>query len=320
MRVLVTGADGFIGRALVQSLHESDMTVVGAVRNLDAQAAVQVPTVAWGDLRATMNWQRGLAHVDALVHLAARAHVTDERARDPLGEFRAVNVQPTLRLFKECQSAGVGRFVFVSSIGVNGVTTGNKPLQFDDIPNPTEPYAISKWEAERGLRELAEFGDTELVIVRPTLVYGPRVKGNFLRLLKLIRAGWPLPFGSLTAERSILSLTALCNLLRLCIDHRDAAGQVLLAADRDPVSTRNLILAVANLMNRRARLVRVAPRILKVLGGIAGLGVEVSRLTGSLIVNSSRTRQLLNWDAGSSSDYDLRRMVDDFVRENNVAT
>jgi nucleoside-diphosphate-sugar epimerase len=296
------------------------MTVVGAVRNLNTQVAMPVPTLAWGDLRASVNWQRDLANVDALVHLAARAHVTSDRARDPIGEFRAVNVQPALRLFKECQSAGVRRFVFVSSIGVNGVVTGNKPFQFDDIPNPTEPYAVSKWEAERGLQQLAEFGDTELVIVRPALVYGPRVKGNFLRLLKLIKAGWPLPFGSLTAERSILSLSALCDLLRRCIDHREAAGQVLLAADRDPVSTRDLILAIANLMNRRARLVRVAPRILKVLGRIAGLGVEVNRLTGSLIVNASRTRQLLDWDAGSSSDYDLRRMVDDFVRVNHVAT
>ena len=314
MGVLVTGADGFIGRALIQSLCDAKKAVVGAVRNPDAQLLLPVPTLPWRDLRAPVDWQRGLENIDAVVHLAARAHVIKDRAHDPITEFRAVNVQPTLKLFKECQTAGVRRFVFVSSIGVNGVVTGSEPFQYDDIPNPTEPYSISKWEAERGLHQLAAHGNTELVIVRPALVYGPRVKGNFLRLLKLIEAGWPLPFGSVTAQRSILSLTALCDLLCRCIDRREAAGQVLLAADREPVSTRDLILAIANLMNRRARLVRVAPQVLKILAGITGLGVEMSRLTASLIVNASRTGRLLDWDGSSSADLDLRRMVDDFVR------
>jgi nucleoside-diphosphate-sugar epimerase len=298
VRVLVTGANGFIGRALVERLSNSNVDVLRAGRG------------------GGVDPNQG---VDAVIHLAARAHVTRETARDPLAVFRANNVQPTLKLFGECQKYGVRRFVFVSSIGVNGIATTDRPFRHDDVPHPTEPYAVSKWEAECGLKELSAGGVTELVIVRPTLVYGPHAKGNFLRLLRLVRSGLPLPFGSITAPRSILSLTRLCNLLQLCIERVEAAGQVFLAADRETVSTRDLVVAMAELMKRPSRLISVPPALLSALGGIAGFGSEVKRLTSSLVVDASRTRGLLGWDPESNSNSDMQTMIDTFTSENHVA-
>jgi nucleoside-diphosphate-sugar epimerase len=317
VRVLVTGANGFVGRALVETLRSSDVDVICAVRG-DGLKPNAGPTVS-GDLCTIDDWQRRLAGVDSVIHLAARAHVTRETARDPLAVFRANNVQPTLRLFRECQTSEVRRFVFVSSIGVNGVATTDRPFRHDDVPHPTEPYAFSKWEAERGLKELSAGGVTELVILRPALVYGPHAKGNFLRLLRLVRSGCPLPFGSITAPRSVLSLTRLCSLLQLSIERAEAAGQVFLAADRETVSTRDLVVVMAKFMKRPSRLISVPPKLLSALGGMAGFGSEVKRLTSSLVVDAARTRDLLGWDTESNSNSDMQAMIDTFTGENHVA-
>jgi nucleoside-diphosphate-sugar epimerase len=319
IRVLVTGAEGFVGRELVLAMQNDGLSVLAAVRDGHKRLPSPAEPVCVGDLSDLPDWRKALIRVDAVVHLAARAHVITERARDPIAAFRAINVGPSLSLFKACQLAGVARFVFVSSIGVNGVMTHGRPFRIDDIPNPTEPYAISKWEAERGLRDLATSGTTELVIVRPSLIYGPGAKGNFLRLLRLLNSGWPLPFGALTAKRSILSLANLCDLLIRCTQQREAAGKVLLAADVEPIATRDLITTLAGLMNRRARLVSVPPRVLTILGQLSGFGAEVSRLTGSLEVDSSSSAQLLDWKMGANFQYDMKRMVEAFLGRYNVA-
>jgi nucleoside-diphosphate-sugar epimerase len=294
-------------------MHESGASVVAAVRQHGTPAQARLKTVCVGDLRAWQDWGAALANVDAVIHLAARAHVTAERASDPLDEFRAANVKPTINLFRACQTSGVKRFVFVSTVGVNGVATQGRPFQDGDAPNPTEPYAISKWEAEQALNGLASRGGTELVIVRPTLIYGPSAKGNFLRLMRLVDSGWPLPLGAVTATRSILSLTSFCDLLAKCIHHRSAAGQMFLAADLMPVLTRDLIVTIADLMTRSARLVRVAPWLLKRLGKLSGFGAEIDRLVASLEVDSSRTRKLLDWNGDANFERDMRRMVDEFL-------
>ncbi len=312
-RVLITGADGFVGRELSRSLHEAGASVVAAVRRQGTHAQAGVKTVCVGDLREWRNWDATLANVDAVVHLAARAHVIAETARDPLEAFRETNVKPTMNLFGACQSLGVKRFIFVSTVGVNGVATQGRPFQDGDVPNPTEPYAISKWEAEQTLSALAVRGGTELVIVRPALIYGPSAKGNFLRLMRWVNSGWPLPLGAVTATRSILGLTNFCDLLGKCIDHDAAAGQIFLAADRKPILTRDLIVTIADLMKRRARLVRVAPWILTRLGHLSGFGAEIDRLTASLEVDSSRTRTLLDWNDDGNFERDMKGMVVEFV-------
>jgi UDP-glucose 4-epimerase len=311
--VLITGADGFVGRELSRSMLEAGASVVAAVRRPGTHADAGAKTVCVGDLREWRNWDAALTNVDAVIHLAARAHVIAERAGDPLEEFRETNVKPTIKLFSACQARGVKRFIFVSTIGVNGVATQERPFQDGDVPNPTEPYAISKWEAEQALNGLASRGGTELVIVRPTLIYGPLAKGNFLRLMRLVNSGWPLPLGAVTATRSILGLTNFCDLLAKCVDHRAAAGQIFLAADRKPILTRDLIVAIADAMNRRARLIRIAPRILTRLGHLSGFGAEIDRLTASLEVDSSKTRKLLDWNGDAGCERDMKRMVDEFL-------
>jgi nucleoside-diphosphate-sugar epimerase len=293
--LLVTGAEGFVGRELLKATRSAGMTVRAAVRDRgpDLQDAV--------------------SGVDAVIHLAARAHVVDERAHSPIDAFRAVNVDPTLRLFRACQASGVRRFVFVSSIGVNGVMTGNKAFSEGDIALPVEPYAVSKWEAECGLQDLASKGITELVIVRPSLIYGPHAKGNFARLLRLVRSGWPLPLGSIKAKRSILSVSNLCDLLVRCVRRPEAAGQVFVAADREPIATRDLIIAIADIMRRPARMLSIPPSILNLAGRLTGYGAEVNRLTHSLEVNSSKAQALLNWRNDENRQYDLTRMVETFL-------
>jgi nucleoside-diphosphate-sugar epimerase len=311
--VLITGADGFVGRELTRSMHEAGASVVAAVRQHGTHAQAGVKTVCVGDLREWINWHATLANVDAVIHLAARAHVVAERASDPLDAFRETNVKPAINLFSACQALGVKRFIFVSTIGVNGVATQERPFQDGDVPNPTEPYAISKWEAEQTLNGLASRGGTELVIVRPSLIYGPSAKGNFLRLMRLVNSGWPLPLGAVTATRSILGLTNFCDLLAKCIDHGAAAGHIFLAADRKPILTRDLIVTIAELMKRRARLVRIAPRILTRLGHLSGFGAEIDRLTASLEVDSSRTRTLLDWNDDGNFERDMQGMVAEFL-------
>jgi nucleoside-diphosphate-sugar epimerase len=317
-RVLVTGAEGFVGRELVFAMRDIGMSVRAIVRHHQLPVRLPVETVNIRDLRESQDWPKTLTGVDVVVHLAARAHVIVERALNPIDEFRAVNVEPTLRLFKACQAASVRRFVFVSSIGVNGVMTQGTPFRESDPPNPTEPYAISKWEAECGLRGLATDGRTDLVIVRPSLIYGPGAKGNFLRLLRLVNSGWPLPFGSLTAKRSVLSLASFCDLLIRCVQQKEASGHVLLAADCEPIATRDLIIVVAALMKRPARLVSIPPRLLNMLGLVTGFDAEVNRLTGSLEVDSSAASKLLNWRTRVDFRYDMKRMVEAFLGKNNV--
>jgi nucleoside-diphosphate-sugar epimerase len=310
---MVTGAEGFVGRELVAAMGQSKLPVLAVVRADTTKAPLSVETFRIGDLRQSPAWSNAMVGVDAVVHLAGRAHVTDEHAPNPIEEFRAVNVRPTLELFKSCQSAGVRRFIFVSSIGVNGIKTVGKPFDVGDEPRPTEPYAVSKWEAEQGLRAIKAKTGTDLVIVRPSLIYGPGAKGNFLRLLRLVHSGLPLPFGAVTAARSILSLASFCDLLIRCVRHPDAAGQVLLAADVEPVTTRDIVVAMSDYMSRRPRLISLSPFYLNLLGRLSGFGAEISRLSSSLEVDSSAARRILGWSANSNFQYDMKRMVDSFL-------
>jgi UDP-glucose 4-epimerase len=301
MRVFVTGADGFIG-ARLSAVLASGGHVVKGVRRADT-----------GDIGPDTDWAPLLTGSDAVIHLANRAHVTNESHANPLREFRRINTLGTLRLAEVAAQEGVRRFVFVSSIGVNGIRTSGEPFTERAAPNPVEPYSVSKLEAEEGLRALADRSSLELVIVRPPLVYGPNVKGNLLRLLRLVEKGIPLPLGSVYNSRSFVGVQNLAELLLICAEHPAAAGQLFLAADGYDVSTAQLLNTMARAMHRRSRVFRFPFRALHAVAALAGRAKELERLTGSLQVDASRAASLLGWRAATPFVDGVGEMVDSYM-------
>lgn len=295
-RIVVTGASGFVGRALCAELSRRGHPVRGALRqNAIAPALLKgVGSVAVGTINAATDWRAALAGCDAVVHLAARVHVMDDRASDPLAGFREVNAEGTLNLARQAAQAGVRRFVFVSSIKVNGEGRAAAYLE-TDAPAPQGPYAISKWEAERGLERIAQETGLEVVILRPPLVYGPGVKANFLRLMLAVQSGWPLPLGAIRNRRSLLYLGNLVDAIRLCVEHPAAAGQTFLLDDGEAISTPDLIHMLARVMGRPGRLLTVPVGVLELAGMLLGKRAAVGRLAGSLYVDSSFIRSRLEW-------------------------
>ncbi|KAF0101276.1 MAG: putative UDP-glucose 4-epimerase [bacterium] len=288
--VLVTGATGFVGRALCDHLLQKWHGCIPAVRlasGLPHECVV-------GDMGRETDWRMALSGCDAVVHLAARVHVMHDTASDSLALYRATNTDATLNLAHQAAQAGVKRFVFVSSIKVNGEGR-DAPYRETDAPAPEDPYAISKWEAEHGLREIESATGMEVVILRPPLVYGPGVKANFRRLLDMVARGWPLPLGAIENRRSLLYLGNFVDAIRVCVEHPAAAGQTFLIDDGQPVSTPELVRAVARAMGRPARLLPVPVGMLEFAGTLLGKRAAVARLTGSLWVDSSLIRARLGW-------------------------
>ena len=290
MKVLVTGANGFIGEALCASLVNSGYALVPAVRrNCGLPHEVVV-----GNLNASNDWHLALAGCDAVVHLAARVHVMDDSSQDPLSMYRETNTEATLNLARQSIQTGVKRYIFISTIKVNGEGR-DTAYRETDVPAPADAYAISKWEAEQGLRRIAEETGLEVVILRPPLVYGPGVKANFLRLMQAVQKGWPFPLGAIRNRRSLLYLGNFVDAIRLCVEHPAAAGQTFLLDDGKPVSTPELIRALAHAMGRPARLLVVPVWMLEFLGALVGKRAAVARLSGSLFVDSSLIRSRLGW-------------------------
>lgn len=232
----------------------------------------------------------------------------DDRASDPLAGFREVNTDGTLNLARQAAQAGVRRFVFVSSIKVNGEGRAAAYLE-TDAPAPQDPYAISKWEAEQGLQRIARETGLEVVVLRPPLVYGPGVKANFLQLMQAVQRGWPLPLGAIHNRRSLLFLGNFVDAIRLCVVHPDAAGQTFLLDDGGPVSTPELIRALAHAMGRPARLLAVPAGVLELAGMLLGKRAAVGRLAGSLYADSSRIRSRLEWAPPYSMEAGLAATV-----------
>jgi nucleoside-diphosphate-sugar epimerase len=284
--------------------------LVRAVPSLPTDAE----TVAVGDIGAETDWSAALAGVDCVIHCAARAHVLKERAVNPLAAFRVVNVVGTRKLAEKAATMGVRRLIFLSSIGVLGVNTnGREPFSIADSPAPRENYGISKWEAEETLWQVAAQTDLEVVVIRPPLVYGPGVRANFLRLLQLVKCGLPLPLGAVDNLRSLVSLDNLVDLLIRCVDHPSAAGHTFLVSDDHDISTPELIFNLADLMGRKARLLPVPPRMLRLGGRLLGRLPEIERLIGSLQVNILHTRERLNWTPPMSVEEGLYRTVRAFL-------
>ena len=303
--VLITGASGFVGRHLTIALRAAGRDVRAAFRSVQP-ATPGVDSVQVGSLGPDTDWTGALRGIDTVVHLAARVHVMQDKVLDPLAEFRRVNVEGTLALARQAAAAGVRRFVFVSSIKVNGETTSpQKPFTADDTPAPQDAYGISKYEAETGLLALSAATGMEVVIIRPVLVYGPGVGANFLSMMRWLKKRVPLPLGAIRNRRSMVALDNLVDLIAVCMDHPAASGQVFLASDGEDLSTPDLLRRTASALGTQAFLVPVPAIFLKVASGLIGKGDVAQRLCGSLQADISKNRVLLGWTPPVSVDAGL---------------
>lgn len=313
-RVLVTGASGFVGSELVSVLARRDPAgVIAASRHAAAQPA-NVAQVRVGDMGRDADWQHALAAVTHVVHCAARVHVMQETAKDAVQQYRRVNTRGTLDLARQAAAAGVRRFVFLSSIKVSGdATDGRTPFREEDAPNPCDAYGTSKLEAEEGLKQLARESGMDVVVIRPVLVYGPGVRGNFHSMMTWISRGVPLPFGLVRNRRSILGLANLVDLILTCLDHPGAANETFLASDGVDLSTADLLRRTGVAVGRPARLVPVPPPFLRVGAQLVGAGARIRRLLGSLQVDIHKAQRLLGWAPPVSIDDELARTAEHFL-------
>jgi nucleoside-diphosphate-sugar epimerase len=295
---LVTGATGFVGSALCQALARKGLRVRGAVRNAERISPSDAATpeiIAVGDIGPATEWQAAMSNVDRVVHLVARTHVLRETGADTLADYRSVNVEGTKRLAQTAARSGVKRFVFVSSIKVNGESTGDYPFTEKDTPRPEDAYGISKWEAEQALWQIAAESGMRAVVLRPPLVYGPGVKGNLLQLLRLVARGWPLPLASIRNRRSLVFVGNLVDAIMAAASSPAAPGNTYLVSDGEDVSTPDLVRALAGALNVPARLVPCPAVLLKFAARLIGRSDAAARLTGSLQVDSSNIRSQLGW-------------------------
>lgn len=316
-RVLVTGASGFVGRHLTAMLAASDRDVRAALRASASSPAFTtgVDAVTVGDLDAATDWRAALGGVDCVVHLAARVHVMQDSAADPLAEFRRVNVAGTLNLARQAALAGVRRLVFVSSVKVNGEgTVPGRPYTADDIPAPLDAYGISKHEAELGLQDIAQATGLEITIIRPVLVYGPGVGANFLAMMRWLYRGVPLPLGAIDNRRSLIAVDNLADLIVTCLDHPGAANQVFLASDGEDVSTTVLLRRTADALGKPSRLLPVPAPVLRLAAGLLGKQDFAQRLCGSLQVDIAKTRELLAWTPPLTLQAALALAAEEFLR------
>ena len=311
MSVLLTGASGFVGAGVLGTLRERGVAVRPVVRAASSTAHMEDAVVV-SDLDAAADWTAALHGVTAVIHCAARAHIMRDEALDPLAEYRRVNVAGTLRLAQQAAAAGVRRFVFISSIKVNGESTPlNKPFTADDAPAPEDAYGLSKAEAEAGLRQLAQETGMEVVIIRPVLVYGPGVKGNFKSLLHVVARGIPLPLGCARHNcRSLVALENLVDLIVLCTTHPKAANQAFLVSDGEDLSTAELLQRVAQAQGVNARLWPVPVMLLRLAAATLGKGAPAQRLLGSLQVDIGKTRELLGWNPPLTVAQGLQKAVE----------
>lgn len=316
-RILVTGASGFVGKAIGSTLLEdsryigrlSYRSALSAERNRGAAGHEKNnETCIAPDLIESADWSEALRGVDVVIHSAGRAHVMDETSADPVAAFRAVNTEGTLRLARQAITAGVTRFIFISSIKVNGeATQPREPFTTATTPMPMDPYGISKHEAEQGLRALASETGLEVVIIRPVLVYGPGVKANFRSMMSWLNKGVPLPLGAIHNRRSLVSIDNLVDLIMTCIDHPAASNETFLVSDNEDLSTTMLLQRMAKALGRKPHLLPVPAMCLTLAARLIGRGSVAQRLCGSLQVDISHTKQQLGWTPSVTVDSALRR-------------
>lgn len=295
MKILITGATGFVGRGLVSLLRNTEYQLFLVSRSSsDTNHSEKVIPI--GDIDATTDWSRYLKEIDVVVHLAARVHVMSESSNNPLEAFRKVNVDGTLNLAKQAGKAGVKRFIFMSSVKVNGESTAiDKPFKFSDDAHPQDAYGISKLEAEKGLVKVTQSSGMEVVIIRPPLIYGDGVKANFANMLKLVKFGLPLPFGAIKNKRSLIYVENLTSFIAACISNKNAANKTFLVSDGKDVSTTELLKACAVALNKKIWLVPI-PQLWLLLGfKLLGKKNLAQRLLSNLQVDSQYACETLNW-------------------------
>jgi UDP-glucose 4-epimerase len=314
-KILLTGGTGFIGKALLSELLNNKFLLVSAVRRLNPNIPSPISEYEIKNIDSKTNWGHLVQDIDTIIHLAARAHILNDTNTDPLAVFREINTEGTLGLARQAASAGVRRFIFISSIGVNGNQTTSAPFTMDDIPVPIEPYAISKLEAEIGLKKIGEKTGMEIVIIRPPLVYGSDAPGNFRRLISLVAKSIPLPLGAIHNRRSFIALDNIVDLIKTCIEHPNAANQTFLASDDDDLSTTELLQRLATSLGKPSHLIPVPAYLLTTAATLLGKRDLIQRLCGSLQVDISHTKQILNWSPPLSVTDALQKTADSYLKQ-----
>lgn len=314
MRLFITGATGFVGKALVNELCTDSHKVITVVREHSDDLPVEVEQNQVADL-SDLSEQNSLIDyikdVDVVIHTAARVHIMDDHVADPLAEFRKLNVNATFELAKQAARAGVKRFIYLSSVKVNGESTGNRrPFSEKDDPAPEDAYAQSKLEAEKLLLDLAKTTSMEVVIIRPPLIYGPGVKANFSSMIKIITKGIPLPFGAISNQRSMLAIDNLVSFIKLCMTHPAATNQVFLIADGEDVSTTTLLRQIAVAYMRPPRLIPIPISWMIFLARLIGKQMITDRLFGNLQIDISKARELLGWKPVITLEQQLNKMAE----------
>jgi len=311
-KILVTGASGFIGRVLCLRLVDH-AAVVAATRNKVnfPESLTRLQQIEVGDIGPATNWSSALVNVDVVIHLAARVHVMRDMAADPLDEFRSVNTFGTEHLARCAAASGVKRLVYVSSIGVNGSRTGaDERFSETDVPHPHNAYAISKWEAEQALANVARETGLQIVIVRPPLVYGGGAPGNFATLVKAVSRGIPLPLASVRNLRSLIYVGNLVDALITCATHPAASGQTYLVCDGEDISTAALIQKLADALGRNSRSFHFPAALLRAGAAVMGRSAQADSLIGSLRVNDAKIRGELGWIPPYTLEQGLRATAD----------
>lgn len=309
MKILITGANGFIGKRLCADLCHDGYYVRAAMRSANSAIAAS-ETVVIDSIADETDWSIALQEIDVVIHLAARVHVMKNDGIDSGKEYRKVNVEGTLNLAQQASKLGVHRFIFLSSIKVNGEqTTKDCPFTEHDLPNPKDGYSLSKLLAEEGLFNIARESDMEIVVIRPPLVYGPGVKANFANMMQVLQRGIPLPFGAIHNQRSLIYLGNLVSLVNRCIHHPGAANQLFFASDGTDLSTTELLRACAAALGVKARLLPMPEIWIMFVSKLLGKQLEAQRLCGSLQVNITKARTNLNWEPPVSVTEGLKATV-----------
>lgn len=315
MVTLVTGANGFVGREVCDVLNSRGQKVRAALRSKYWAGSSDVEVAVVGEHSANTDWGVALCDADTVIHLASRVHVMDDKCINPLAEYRKVNVAGTGNLARQAARAGVRRFIFISSIKVNGEATSfDKPFLADDAPSPMDEYGASKYEAEEELKRIAKELGMEFVIIRPPLVYGPGVKANFFSMMQWLSKGIPLPFGAIKNKRSLVALDNLADLVATCTEHPLAANQIFLAGDGKSLSTTELLQLMGRALDRPAKLIPVPQKTLEAIFIIMGKKKLAQRLCSSLQVDISKTEEMLDWTPPVSVEEGLCKTAEYFLR------
>lgn len=306
MNILITGSNGFLGQYLCQHLAEQSYRILAQTRKPQKFTHSAVTNINF-DLNDDLD-NIDLSQVDVIAHCAGRAHVMNETATSPLDAYRQTNVQGTLNLAKKAVQSGVKRFIYLSSIKVNGEQTTNEPFKSSDLVNTDDPYGLSKYEAEQELLKLSKETGLEVFIIRPLLIYGPNVKANFKSMVGLANKKIPLPIGCLDNKRSMVSLYNLVDLIHVCMTHPKAKNEVFLASDQDDISVKQLFEKLAYHQNNNLIILPVPKSLIAFLASVVGKKAMASRLCSELIVDTSKNTQLLGWTAPYTVDTSLQKM------------